>query len=426
MSRPMLFRLAGWILLCLAAATPILALSSPPVITNGGNPVFLDAAQFATGFSSATDVTNAGDTRLFVTEEAGRIKIVQDDGTVLGILFLDITDRVATGFQQGLLSLAFDPNYASNGYFYVYYTYEDSTPQLYTRLSRFSVTTDPDVADPTSELVLLSISQPFGDNNGGDLNFGDDGYLYLSVGDGGDFGDPNDNGQSTNTLLGKMLRLDVHGGGNPAECDPSGNYTIPATNPLADGAGGACDEIWAVGLRNPWRFSFDRSTGDMFVGDVGEFTREEISFTPTSSTGGENYGWRCWEGNQPGPNTTGCGPSTDYDMPIFDYPHGTNGCAVTGGYVYRGTDWPDLQGTYVFADFCSGNFWTLSEDGGGGWEPTLQGKILPPFSSPSSFGENNDGELFVVVYDNTEPRSLYRITLRPLQFSFLPLITAID
>ncbi len=415
-------RLLLWLGLCLAAATPLLALT--PITTTrvqvAAAPLALGVEEFATGFAAATDVTNAGDSRLFVSEEAGLIRIVQNDGTVLTTPFLDITDRVDTGFQQGLLSLTFDPDYATNGYFYVYYTHEDGI-QLYTRLSRFTVTANPDMADPASELILLSLAQPFGDNNGGDLNFGPDGYLYLSTGDGGDFGDPSDNGQSTDTLLGKILRLDVAGGGNAPECDGAGNYTIPVDNPLADGAGPNCDEIWAVGLRNPWRFSFDRSTGDLYVGDVGEFTREEISYAPGSSDGGENFGWRCWEGTQPGPNTTGCGPIGDYDGPIFDYPHGTNGCAVSGGYVYRGTYWPTLAGVYVFADFCSGNFWTITGNPTDGWETRPQGKILPPFSSPSSFGEATNGELYVTVYDNTEVRSLYRVTVR--QISFLPLIT---
>lgn len=412
-------RLLLWLGVCLAAATPLLALTPATKIGQPIPPyISIEAQEYATGFISATDVTNAGDSRLFVSEETGLIRVVQNDGTVLATPYLDITDRVDTGFQQGLLSLTFDPDYATNGYFYVYYTHEVG-PQLYTRLSRFTVTTNPDIADPASELILLTLTQPFGDNNGGDLNFGPDGYLYLSTGDGGDFGDPNDNGQSTDTLLGKILRLDVAGGGNAPECDGAGNYTIPADNPLADGAGPNCDEIWAVGLRNPWRFSFDRSNGDLYVGDVGQSTREEISYAPASSDGGENYGWRCWEGTQPGPNTTGCGPSGDYDGPIYDYPHGTNGCAVTGGYVYRGTDWLDLVGAYVFADFCSGQFWIITGNPTDGWETRPQGKILPLFSSPSSFGEAADGELYVVVYDNTDPRSLYRIIVRHLN---LPLI----
>ncbi|MCL4870087.1 MAG: PQQ-dependent sugar dehydrogenase [Anaerolineae bacterium] len=415
------WRVTGWLLVCLAAATPLFAFAPSQQSAQGStSPVFLNAEEVATGFASATGVTNAGDTRLFVTEAAGLIRIVLADGTVLATPFLDISDRVAVGFQGGLLSLAFHPNYTSNGYFYVYYTHENGS-QLYSRLSRFTVTADPNIANPASEQIVLTLSQPFGDNNGGDLHFGPDGYLYLSTGDGGDFGDPANNGQRTDTLLGKLLRLDVNGGGNPAECDAAGLYTIPANNPLVDGAGGACDEIWAIGLRNPWRFSFDRSTGDLYIGDVGEFTREEINFAPASSSGGENYGWRCWEGTQPGPVITGCGPAGNYDMPIFDYDHGANGCAVTGGYVYRGTAWPQLQGVYVFADFCSGNFWTISGNPIDGWDVQFQGKILPSFSSPSGFGEGVDGELYVILFDNTATRSLYRITVRPPVF--LPLVT---
>ena len=422
MSRPFFYRLTGWLLLCLAAATPTLFALTPSSAPQGTTPTLrLAAEEFATGFQSPTDVTNAGDSRLFVTEEGGLIRIVPSDGTVLATPFLDISDRVSSGLEQGLLSLTFDPNYASNGYFYVYYTHRDGGNQLYTRLSRFTVTANPNIANPASELMILVITKPFDNNNGGDLNFGPDGYLYLSVGDGGDFEDPNNNGQRTDTLLGKILRLDVDGGGMAPDCYVSGNYTIPADNPLADGAGGDCDEIWALGLRNPWRFSFDRSNGNLYLGDVGASTREEINFAPANSPGGENYGWRCWEGTQPGPNTTGCGPAGNYDAPIFEYAHGANGCAVTGGFVYRGTDYPILQGTYVFADFCSGNFWTITGNPTDGWVVTPYGhELLPPNSTPSSFGEDQNGELYVVVYDNTQTRSLYRIVIQ--QMNFLPLL----
>jgi glucose/arabinose dehydrogenase len=365
----------------------------------------LTAVLMAAGFDLPVDIANAGDDRLFIVEQAGLIRTIDEDGTVLPTPFLDITDRVEDGGETGLLGLTFDPDYATNGYFYVNYTYctqascpnSGSSPNLYTHISRFTVTADPYVADPASELILLEVQQPYANHNAGDLNFGPDGYLYIGLGDGGSGNDPENHAQTlAGDLLGKMLRLDVHGGGNAADCTSSSNYTIPAGNPFADGPGGNCDEIWALGLRNPWRFSFDSTTGEMFIGDVGQNAREEVNHQPADG-GGENWGWRCYEGTLANV-TSGCGDISQYDFPFFDYPRdASGGTTVTGGFVYRGGDYPDLAGYYLFADYGSGNFWLAMDDGGGGFNVTLLGS-LSGISNPSTFGEGCSHELFVADY----------------------------
>ena len=371
------------------------------VQTPASGPLDLSVETFATGLNAPVDIANAGDERLFVVEQGGTIRVVQPDGTVLSTPFLDITDRVRSiEYEQGLLGLVFHPDYASNGYFYVNYT---RNPDGDTVVSRFSVTNDPNLADPDSEVILMVIPQPAVNHNGGDLNFGpNDGYLYISTGDGGGANDPNNNAQNSQILLGKILRIDVDGGGNAPDC-ASGPYTIPADNPFADGAGGDCDEIWALGLRNPWRFSFDPLTGDMFIGDVGQNAWEEIDYEPASSNGGMNWGWRCYEGNAEF-NTSGCGPQNDYDFPIYTYALTGGNCAVTGGYVYRGGQYPLMVGHYLFTDFCSGNFWDAVSDGGGGWTITAHGNI--GVSSISAFGEGADGELYLARHS---PGTIFRL-----------------
>lgn len=353
-------------------------------------------------FNDPVDIANAGDDRLFIVEQQGIIRVTPlDSGSTSAPTFLNIIDRVNdNGSEMGLLGLAFHPQYASNGYFYVNYTY--GTGQLYTRISRFSVTADPNVADPNSELVLLQIVQPYTNHNGGDLNFGPDGYLYIGMGDGGDGGDPQNYGQTLTTLLGKMLRIDVDPtGGNAPDCGSGNNYSIPADNPFVGVTG--CDEIWAYGVRNPWRFSFDSLTGDMYIGEVGQNAWEEIDFQPVSSSGGENYGWRCYEGNHPY-NTNGCSTNPDdYAWPILEYSHSL-GLAVTGGYVYRGSQYPFLKGYYIYGDYITRNMWAATPDGGGGWINI----VLPDVTgSPSSFGEDAYGELYV-AYHGSSGR-IYRI-----------------
>jgi glucose/arabinose dehydrogenase len=321
--------------------------------------------QFAAGLNSPVGVYNAGpsDDRLFVIEQTGVIRIVLSDGTVLATPFLDISARVdSSSGEEGLLGLAFHPNYATNGFFYVNYT--NTTGIRRTRISRFQVTGNANVA------------------------FGPDGLLYIPLGDGGSNGDPNNNAQNMGLLLGKVVRIDVDAGpGSSPDCVGlgTGQYTIPSTNPFVDGAGGACDEIWAVGLRNPWRSSFDRLTGDFYIGDVGQSAWEEIDFEPAGFPGGANYGWRCFEGNASF-NANGCGPSSLFTFPIVEYSHSGGDCSVIGGYVYRGTLFPALFGHYVFTDFCTGNFWDSIPDGAGGWQ-TAQHTNLLAFGYVS-FGED--------------------------------------
>ena len=310
-------------------------------------------------------------------------------GTVLPTPFLNIDPIVGSGGnEQGLLGLAFHPNYASNGYFYVNYTNNSGD----TRVSRFSVTANPDVADPSSELVIYAFNQDFSNHNGGDLSFGPaDGFLYIGTGDGGSGGDPNNRAQNPLNAQGKMIRIDVD---NPAL---GSNYGIPATNPFV-GDNTVLPEIWALGLRNPWRFSFDRLTHDMYIGDVGQGAWEEIDFQPASSAGGENYGWRCYEGNNSF-NTSGCGPVGNYTFPIHEYESNfPEGCSITGGYVYRGSTYPNLYGKYIYVDYCAGNFWYLEPDGNGGWNNVfLTNEANFEFST---FGEDQDGELYVAALDD--------------------------
>ena len=329
---------------------------------------------FAGGFSRPVDVQHAGDGsgRVFVIEQPGRIRIVQD-GQVLATPFLDIQERVDDGGnEQGLLGLAFHPNYEGNGFFYVNYNRGGGD----TVIARFQVTGDPNVADPDSEFKLMEISQPFPNHNGGGLDFGPDGYLYLGLGDGGAAGDPFGNGQSLNTLLGKVLRVDVDAG------DP---YAIPSDNPFANGGGQP--EIWAYGLRNPWRISFDRATGDFFIGDVGQGVSEEIDFIPAGSPGGQNFGWDHREGAH---DYAGGGPAGMID-PAAEYTHNEGGCSITGGYVYRGPSLPEWQGIYIYGDYCTGIVWGLIRSGDSWQDPVL----FDTGCNISSFGEDEAGELYL-------------------------------
>ncbi len=382
------------------------------------------------GFAYPVDIANAGDNRLFIVERAGVIKIIDATGNTLTTPFLDITNIVHDSpNERGLLGLVFHPDYPTTPYFYVNYTTVaiDGHALGDTVISRFTVSADPNVADPNSRLEIIHIAQPDWNHNGGDLNFGADGYLYIGMGDGGSSGDPSNYAQTPSSLLGKMLRLDVDGGGNAPDCDSDGNYTVPASNPFVDGSGGNCDEIWHLGLRNPWRFSFDRQTHDMFIGDVGQGAWEEVNFQPASSTGGENWGWRCYEGSQPY-NTSGCQPSTFYDFPFFDYSHSL-GIAVTGGFVYRGADYPALQGYYLFADYGTGRAWLSYPNGSGGLDTNTIG-FLPNVGSPSSFGEGCDGELYVAHYSSSNG-AIYRVGATAVipstsaggeEMGFLPLV----
>lgn len=337
------------------------------------------------GLDKPMGLVNAGDGsgRLFVIEQGGLIRILQD-GNMLPTPFLNLTTRVSCCGEQGLLGLAFHPRYAENGYFYVDYT-EMVNNQLYTVVSRFNVSAnDPNLADAGSEMRLLFIEQPFQNHNGGELQFGPEGYLYIAMGDGGSFGDPLNNGQSLETLLGKILRLDV---------DSVEPYAIPPDNPFANGGG--LWEIWSYGLRNPWKFSFDRQNGDMYIGDVGQDAWEEISYLPAGNPGGENLGWNYFEGSHPYRGS----PPLDaiYIMPVAEYGHDL-GNSVTGGHVYRGSDLPSWQGVYLYGDFGSGRVWGLLHLPDGGWQNAL---MYDTNSSISAFGLDERGEIYLVDYQGS-------------------------
>lgn len=388
-----LFLTGAWLLLGLLDATPSLAAPTRQ------QAITLQLTPFATGLAAPVKLTNAGDERLFVVEQGGIIRIVQPNGTVVATPFLNITSRVLSGGERGLLGLAFEPG--NPKVFYVNYTRKSTNNQQNgdTVIARYRVTgNNPDVADPNSEEIILIVDQPYENHNAGDLAFGPDGYLYIPLGDGGSGGDPENRAQNLNELLGKLLRLDVTG---------VTTYTIPADNPYAnDNNPRTRAEIWALGFRNPWRFSFDRQTNDMYIADVGQGTYEEIDVQPAASTGKENYGWDCREGAHPydtNQQSPLCNANSSYVDPIFEYTH-SEGCSVTGGYVYRGTTYPALAGHYFLADYCSGNFWSLIRNEQNQWIATDHNKLM---DNPSTFGEDNNGELYVAsLSDGT----IYRLT----------------
>jgi glucose/arabinose dehydrogenase len=313
-------------------------------------------------------------------EQAGRIRIL-DNGVVLPVPFLDISAKLVCCGEQGLLSVAFPPGFTAKRYFYVNFT---RAPDGATVVARYRVSAgDPNVADPASEEVILTILQPFANHNGGQLAFGpEDEYLYVGMGDGGSGGDPLNNGQSPGTLLGKLLRIDVESGVKP--------YGVPPDNPFLLSSG-YLPEIWALGLRNPWRFSFDRGTGDLYIGDVGQGNFEEIDFQPAGDLVGRNYGWNVMEGancyNSATCNTAGL------TLPVFVYDHSL-GCSVTGGHVYRGSAIPSLQGVYLFGDFCSGRIWGLRKSGAA-WDNAL---LADTTLTITTFGEDEAGNVYVVNY----------------------------
>ncbi len=294
--------------------------------------------------NAPVDIKNAGDGRLFIVDRSGTIRIIDSTGALLIQPFLDISTKVVSGGEQGLLGLAFDPNYKSNGFFYVNYTrHVDGA----TTISRFHSTSDANQGDGASEQILLTIYQPFNNHNGGDINFGPDNYLYIGMGDGGSEGDPGNRSQNLDTLLGKILRIDVS--------DTTVPYKIPADNPFVGKAGR--DEIWDYGVHNPWRFSFDRQTGEIWIGDVGQDNYEEIDREAVHSGRGINYGWHCYEGDS-AYNLAGCGSKSNDSFLIYTYNHNDGSCAITGGYLYRGTQFPSFSGKYFFADYCIGQILT--------------------------------------------------------------------
>lgn len=342
---------------------------------------------FKEGFSKPLNLQHANDERLFIAEQGGKIKIIQENGTVNPTPFLDISGQISDEGERGLLGLAFHPDYTNNGYFYINYT----KPNGDTQISRFSVDSEnPDLADMNSELSILSYEQPFSNHNGGNLVFGADGYLYISSGDGGNTGDPGNRAQNIYLLLGKLLRIDVD---NPAG---GNNYGIPADNPFV-GTPNAREEIWAYGLRNPWRFSFDFTENNIWIADVGQASLEEINRASTTD-GGLNYGWRCYEGSQPF-NTENCPPQSELIFPFAEYTHNNGNCSITGGYVYRGNVYSDIVGLYFFADFCSGLIGTVDSSGSIAEYGNFSGNW-------ASFGEDINKELYVLDINGG---SIYKI-----------------
>lgn len=343
----------------------------------------------ATGLKSPLAVVSAGDGsgRLFVAEKEGTIRIVRN-GRVEPTPFLDITPLVRSReSERGLLGLAFHPRYSENGSFFVNYTDQDG----HTVIARYQVSENPDIADPASASIVLFQTQPYANHNGGNLVFGPDGYLWIGLGDGGSGGDPQGNAQNGQTYLGKMLRLDV---------DNGSPYVSPPSNPFV-GDPTWYPEIWAIGLRNPWRYSFDRLTGDLWVADVGQNRWEEINVLPAGTGAGGNFGWKMMEGAHCF-TSDGCDP-TGLIMPIAEYDH-EKGCSITGGYVYRGAAYPNLFGLYLSADYCSGRIWTVAPNGDGAWTHT---EVLKSNAAVSSFGEDEAGEVYL-----TDLRSgiLYQVT----------------
>ncbi|HET9950654.1 MAG TPA: PQQ-dependent sugar dehydrogenase [Candidatus Eisenbacteria bacterium] len=356
-----------------------------------------EAVRLFTGLSSPVDLqAPPGDTsRVFIVEKGGRIRIAKQ-GVLLARPFLDISSLVSTGGEQGLLGLAFHPSYATNGRFFVDYTNLAGD----TRVAAYTVSSDPDSAVPTGA-TILAVDQPFSNHNGGQIAFGPDGFLYVGLGDGGSGGDPQGNGQSLTTLLGKILRLDVDG---------AAPYAVPPTNPFA-GRADAKGEIWSYGLRNPWRFSFDATTGAIWIGDVGQNAWEEIDVEPAGA-GGRNYGWNRMEGTHCYPPNAAC-DTTGLVLPLLEYGHGS-GCSVTGGYVYRGSDLPELSGTYFYGDFCTGMIRSARLAGDAAtemqdWTTVLRRESGGALDQLSSFGVDARGELYFLLIDG----EVYRLRRKP-------------
>jgi glucose/arabinose dehydrogenase len=370
--------------------TPLSTITStistrPPLNTIPEGSIHIERVFPNLSFKDMTNLVQPDDASglLFITEQRGVVYAFHSDQPQLGAyVFLDITDRVNQGgSEEGLLGLVFDPDYRENGYFYVYYS---ATNPRRSVVSRFSLDQgNPVIAAPQSEVIIMEVEQPFSNHNGGQLAFGLDGYLYIGLGDGGGAGDPQHNGQNMGALLGKILRIDV------SQLLETGNYRIPSDNPFVNTAG-ARAEIWAFGLRNPWRFSFDKETGLLWAGDVGQNIWEEIDIIIK----GANYGWNVMEGFHCYSPATGCDKS-GITLPLVEYDH-SQGCSVTGGYVYRGDKVPSLQGFYVYGDYCSGNIWALAFDGN-----TVTQNILLVESglSITSFGEDLDRNLYILSSD---------------------------
>ena len=359
----------------------------------------LKLKKIATGLDLPVQVTHASDGsgRLFVVEQKGRIRIVKD-GVINDTSFLDLSERISCCGERGLLGIAFPPNYAAKQHLYVSYTNVDG----HTTISRYATTADPDRADPDSEEIVLTIDQPDTTHNGGRIVFGpQDGYLYIGSGDGVPVNDPENRGQDPGTWLGKILRIDVESGVKP--------YGIPADNPFTQ-VEGYRDEIWALGLRNPWGFAFDKETGALYIPDVGNSRREEVNYQPAGSRGGENYGWRIMEGILCFQHSSWPCNAEGLTSPVAEYEH-LHGCAIVGGVVYSGIQYPFLQGVFIYADFCSGRIWGLNRPDAGaipgprvateafqdGWQSTL---LLNASVPVSSIGEDEEGNVYITGFQD--------------------------
>ncbi len=396
-----------------------------PHVSIPAPPPQIGAVPFVAGFENKTImvITHAGDERLFVANREGKIWVVFPDGTIPDEPFLDLTEEVQheVNFEQGLLGLAFHPDYPQTPYFYVAYT---SPAHVYIARGEVSPTNPNKALEKVTRLIAIrkpaASGGPSPVHNGGDLKFGPDGYLYIPVGDGGPDpydpfgvpGDPLNHSQRRTVLLGSILRIDPDPDrGLPSDCGVSNaQYSIPHSNPWLNDHG--CDEIWAKGLRNPWRMSFDSLTGDLFLGDVGEWLYEEINYLPGNSPGGANFGWHCWEGTTDyttiHPSLAGdCDDGVEFTFPIAQFSHSQGECSVIGGYVYRGSQFPTLYGRYLFADWCSGRVWTINRVGDE-WQVDSAGKPSPTIHF-TTFGVDIHGELYAGSYENG---TLYKIVVR--------------
>lgn len=368
--------LVGWMLLRQPAVTP------RPASSTTSAQAKVQLALFATGLGGPTSIVSsgvAGDGRLFVLDQNGKVRIVNNTGTVLTEPFLDLSGTVLPGGETGLLGMAFSPHFATDGYFYVDYVDKD----LNSIVARYHISGDANTADVSSAQVILKQKQPYPNHNGGSIVFGPDGYLYIAFGDGGSGGDPQNRAQDQTTWLGKLLRIDVS----------KVPYTVPADNPFA-GKADVKPEIWDLGLRNPWRISFDRQTHELYIADVGQGNIEEIDVEQPGK-GGNNYGWRCYEGNSDF-QTGGCQAKSHYAFPQLAYDHSEGRCSVTGGYVYRGGDYPDLTGKYFYGDYCGGQLYAMQRGTTSGTFSST--KVVQTPYKISTFGQDNEGELYLADY----------------------------
>ncbi len=382
---------------CASEPTPPVIVDEPsapePTTTPEPEPVWppeVELTEAWSGFDQPVLLTHAGDGsgRSFVVELTGRVMVI-DDGEPLPVPFLDVRDLVSTGGERGLFAIAFPPDFAETGRFYIDYTDRAGDSVV----ARYRVSADPDVADPDSAEVILRVKQPFSNHNGGQIAFGPDGYLYVALGDGGSGGDPQNNGQDLGTLLGTILRIDV---------STATGYTVPDDNPFV-GRAGARPEIWDYGLRNPWRFSFDALTGELYIADVGQNAWEELNVEPAGN-GGRNYGWRLYEGSHPYPPGTDGASTEGLTMPVVEYARDA-GKSITGGFVYRGERSRDLAGVYFYADYVSGRLWALSRSADG-WRNVEVAETGMPIAG---FGQDTDGEVYVL---DVASGVIYRIESR--------------